>query len=68
MTETEIDYLVRRAAEELEYGERSDDPIAANIHRRMAFLYGEKIVELRHPTSAEIVEHMAMPQPSTSSL
>ena len=47
MTESELEYLRRRTAEELETAERSDVIVAAEIHRRLAMLYASRIAEMR---------------------
>lgn len=65
MIENDIDYLRRRAAEELERAELSNDSAVSQIHGQMAILYANKVAELRHLTPLEIVEQVAMPQPST---
>ena len=46
MAENEIDYLHRRAAEELAAADECADPAAAQIHRSLAALYSSKIDEL----------------------
>ena len=53
--ESELDYLQRRAAEELDYADVAADPIAAEIHRRMGLLYAKKVAELGHQQHLEIV-------------
>ena len=46
MTESDIEYLHRRAAEELRLAEETRDPTAAGIHERMALLYADRIAAL----------------------
>ncbi len=46
MTESDIEYLYRRAAEEMRCAEETNDPAAAAIHRRMAALYADRITVL----------------------
>ncbi len=65
MAEKELDYLLRRAAEELECAEASSDTIAAQVHRQMAVLYANQIAELRQLTELEIAGQSALPQPQT---
>lgn len=56
MAENEIEYLHRRATEELDYADRCTDMIAAQIHRQLAGLYANKLSELRNLASPEIAE------------
>ena len=46
MTESDIEFLGRRAAEEQRLAEETSDPNAAAIHRRMALLYADRIAAL----------------------
>lgn len=46
LTESEIEYLHRRAAEELRLAEAAEDSNAAAIHERMALLYADRIAAL----------------------
>lgn len=55
MAENEIDYLRRRAAEELAAAGECADPAAANIHRSLAALYSSKIDELIRARGTEAV-------------
>lgn len=61
MAESEIDYARRRTAEELDRAERSSDPNAANIHRRLAVLYANMVAELHHLTPLELAEQKGLP-------
>lgn len=62
MAETEIEYARRRTAEELDRADRSSDPNAAQVHRRLAVLYANMVAELHHLTPFEIAEQMDMPR------
>lgn len=55
MAENEIDYLRRRAAEELAAAGACADPAAAQIHRSLAALYASKIDELVRARGIEAV-------------
>jgi hypothetical protein len=68
VTETEVGYLGRRAAEELAYADQCQDPVARSIHQQMAVLYANKVAELRKVIPLKIVEQSAIRQPSTSAL
>lgn len=46
MTESDIEFLGRRAAEELQHAERASDMAAAAIHRRMATLYADRLASI----------------------
>ncbi len=46
MTESDIEFLDRRAAEELQQAEQASDLAAAAIHRRMAALYADRAASL----------------------
>jgi hypothetical protein len=61
MTESELEYLRRRTAEELDIAERSNVLVAAEVHRRLAMLYATRVAEMRHVPHLEIVETMAEP-------
>ncbi len=71
MTESEFEYLRRRATEELEIADRSRVPIAAEVHRRLALLYAKRVAKMRTPprlaVAEPIAEPMAMPQMASSS-
>ncbi len=57
MTESDIEYLHRRAAEELRLANETKDPNAAAIHRRMVALYTDRIAALNdHPGFDPIVQ------------
>ena len=67
MTESELEYLRRRTAEELDIADRSPVLVAADVHRRLAMLYASRIAELRDVpdlelVEPELVEPMVMPQ------
>jgi hypothetical protein len=47
MTESELEYLRRRTAEELDIADRSPVLVAADVHRRLAMLYASRVAELR---------------------
>jgi hypothetical protein len=69
MTESELEYLRRRTAEELDIAESSNVLVAADAHRRLAMLYASRVAEMRQVphvevVEPEIVEPMAMPQMS----
>ena len=53
--ETELDFLLRRATEEIENADLCSDPVAAQIHRRMAVLYANRVAALGHHQHLEIV-------------
>lgn len=63
MAETEIDYALRRTAEELDRAEECSDSNAAQAHRRLAILYANMVAELRQLTPFEVAEQADMPQP-----
>ena len=65
MTESELEFLRRRTAEELALADRSDIPVAADVHRRLALLYANRVAEMRSTPWLEVVEPMAMPQMSS---
>ena len=57
LTESDIEYLHRRAAEELRLAESTNDSDAAAIHGRMALLYADRIAALNdHPQFDPIVQ------------
>ena len=62
MTESELEFLRRRTAEELDIADRSPVLVAAEVHRRLAMLYATRVAELRQAPPLEIIEPMAMPQ------
>jgi hypothetical protein len=68
MTESELEFLRRRTAEELDIADRSSVLVAADVHRRLAMLYACRVAELRAIPHAEAVEPMAMPQISAGSI
>lgn len=43
--ESELEFLLRRATEEVEIADLSRDPVAARIHREMALIYARKVAE-----------------------
>ena len=47
MTETELEYLRRRTAEELDIADHSHVAVAAEVHRRLALLYASRVAEMR---------------------
>jgi len=47
MTETELEYLRRRTAEELDIADHSHVAVAAEVHRRLAMLYASRVAEMR---------------------
>ena len=53
--ESELDFLNRRAGEELDRADASRDASIAHIHRQLAMAYAERITKLRAET-ATIVE------------
>lgn len=63
MAENEIDYALRRTAEELDRAAECRDPNAAQAHRRLAILYANMVAELRQLTPFEVAEQVDMPQP-----
>jgi hypothetical protein len=63
MAESEIEYALRRTAEELDRAESCSDPNVAHVHRRLAVLYANMVAELRHLTPYEVAEQADMPQP-----
>ena len=63
MAESEIDYARRRTAEELDWADGCSDSNAAQIHRRLAILYANRVAELRQLTPFEVAERIEMPQP-----
>ena len=63
--ESEIDYLVRRAGEELDLADNSRDAGVAHIHRQMAVAYAERVAGLRAVMPVVVDIRSAMPQPST---
>ena len=74
MTESELEYLRRRTAEELDIADRSPLLVAADVHRRLAMLYASRVAELREsPALAlavaerdfiepDLIEPMIIPQ------
>jgi hypothetical protein len=64
MTESELEFLRRRTAEELDIADSSDVLVAAEVHRRLALLYASRVAEMRQVPHLEIVEPMIMPQAS----
>lgn len=63
--ESEIDYLARRAGEELDVADSSRDASVAHIHRQMAVAYAERVAGLRAVMPVVIDIRSAMAQPST---
>jgi hypothetical protein len=64
MTESELEYLRRRTAEELDIADHSHVAVAAEVHRRLAMLYASRVAEMRSSPWPEVAEPMVMPQPS----
>ena len=62
MTESELEFLRRRTAEELDIADRTDVLVASEVHRRLALLYASRVAEMRQVPHLEIVEPMMMPQ------
>ena len=62
MTESELEYLRRRTAEELDMADRTPVVVAADAHRRLAMLYASRVAEMRQVPHLELVEPMIMPQ------
>ena len=72
MTESELEYLRRRTAEELDIADRSPLLVAADVHRRLAMLYASRVAELRGTpliaiakqdgVEPDLIEPMIMPQ------
>ena len=56
MTESELEFLRRRTAEELDIADRSPLLVAADVHRRLAMLYACRVAELRDVPHLEIAE------------
>jgi len=46
MAESDIDYLMRRAAEEAQRAQDASDAAIAAIHRRMSDLYADRVAAL----------------------
>jgi len=67
MREDELDFFRRRAAEERMRAEHSLDPIAADIHRRMAIAYTKRAAEIGNARAFELVQSPMSDQLSTSS-
>lgn len=64
--ESELDYLNRRAAEELDQAEACHDSSIAQIHREMAMAYAERIARLRGEMPLVTGSRNEMAQPATS--
>lgn len=66
--ESELDFLLRRAAQELDYADLCRDPAVAAIHREMALMYAKRIADCgkRSPRASGTSPPPAMPQSSTS--
>ena len=43
MTESELEFLRRRTAEELDIADRTDVLVASEVHRRLALLYASRV-------------------------
>ena len=43
----DVDFLLGRVADELEFAATSPDPAAAHVHRQMAALYAGRLSDLR---------------------
>ena len=67
MVENEIDYLRRRAAEELAAADDCADLAAARIHRSLSALYASKVDELNRIRSEGSVQREAPDHVSTKS-
>ncbi len=62
MTETELEFLRRRTTEELEIADGCAIAAAAEVHRRLALLYAQRVAQMREAPWPEVSEPMAMPQ------
>lgn len=58
MDEEDLEYLNRRAAEELRLAQDKRDPTAAAIHQRMALLYADRIAALSEWPDVDPVAQM----------
>ena len=58
--ESELEYLQRRAAEELACADVATDAIAAEVHLRMGLLYSNRAAELCNQQDMEIVPPTAV--------
>ena len=67
MSENELEFIRRRAAEELDRAERSGDLVAADIHRRMAIAYSNRAAEIENIRALNLVPTALPDQDSTSS-
>jgi hypothetical protein len=64
MTETELEYLRRRTAEELDIADHSHVGVAAEAHRRLAMLYASRVAEMRQfPDREEMPDFEQAPGP-----
>ena len=61
MKEQDLDYLLRRANEEMDLAQQCGDDIAAKIHRELAALYTKRLIEIDRNSA------MALVQPITAS-
>lgn len=61
MIETELEFLRRRTTEELEIAEGCPIAAAAEVHRRLALLYAQRVAEMRATAWPDMAEPMAMP-------
>jgi hypothetical protein len=68
MIETELEFLRRRTAEELDLADRSEMLVAADIHRRLAMLYASRIFEMRLAPHLEIVQPVVQPMIMTRAM
>ncbi len=62
MTESELEFLRRRTTEELEIADHCPVAVAAEVHRRLALLYANRVAEMRDMPWPDMSEPMAMPQ------
>jgi hypothetical protein len=62
--ESELDFLCRRATEELDRADAARDPRVAIVHREMATLYAEKVAALRGTMTLKVEQLAPVPQPS----
>lgn len=67
MSENELDFFRRRAAEERERAEHSADTVAADIHRRMAIAYTNRAAEIEKMHAFNLAQTPQPNQDSTNS-
>ena len=59
MKEQDLDYLLRRANEEMDIAQACGDDIAAKIHREMAAMYTKRLIEIDRTRALAIVQPIA---------